>query len=604
MAGTRKLTVEVLGDAKGVTGAFKQAGDGAEGLGTQFNEFGKKAALAFTGLTVGVGLFAKKAFDAGMESQKVFKQTEAIIKATGSAAGVTAGDIDKLATSISFATGQDDEMIMSSMNLLLTFKNLKNAAGEGNDIFNRTSKIMMDVANVFGSTDSAAKILGKALNDPANGLKALKKANVTFTDSEKAKIEAWQASGQLAKAQDYILGRLEKTVGGTAEATRSMSDVMKVAMENLNEEVGSFLIPIFERFAEVVVTKVIPVVKKFIDEQMPKMIAFFERLVDKIEPVIRTIAEWLLPILKKLGDWMMDNKPVVAAFFGAIAGVAVIASIVAVGSAIAALFSPIVLIIGAIALLAAGFTYAYTHFEVFRTIVDGVVRFVRDVAVPAIVIAFQWLFQQATAIFNGLSQWIQGWVLIIQGIIDVFLGVLRGDWSRAWEGLKSIVHGILNGIVGLARAFLSPILGAFDVIWDALRAGMSGIFDGLAGIFKSAINKALDIVEQGLNFAIKILNKALDAIDVAAGPWVNFGSIPTVTIPALQNGGIVTMPTLALIAENGPEAVIPLDRAGETGNQYNTIEISVTGADPNAVVEALKRYYRSNGAIPIRVTNP
>jgi hypothetical protein len=71
-------------------------------------------------------------------------------------------------------------------------------------------------------------------------------------------------------------------------------------------------------------------------------------------------------------------------------------------------------------------------------------------------------------------------------------------------------------------------------------------------------------------------------------------------IPALANGGIVTGPQLALIGEAGPEAVIPLDRMGSMGG--NNVTINVQGADPNAVVDALRTYMFRNGSVPIRVS--
>lgn len=71
-------------------------------------------------------------------------------------------------------------------------------------------------------------------------------------------------------------------------------------------------------------------------------------------------------------------------------------------------------------------------------------------------------------------------------------------------------------------------------------------------------------------------------------------------VPAMANGGIVASPTLALIGEAGPEAVVPLDRMGQMGN----VTINVNGGDPNAVVDALRTYMRQNGAVPIRITNP
>jgi hypothetical protein len=65
----------------------------------------------------------------------------------------------------------------------------------------------------------------------------------------------------------------------------------------------------------------------------------------------------------------------------------------------------------------------------------------------------------------------------------------------------------------------------------------------------------------------------------------------------LAEGGIVTAPTLALIGERGKEAVIPLDKMPNMGGN---IYVTVQGGDPNAIVDALRRYQRQNGAVPIR----
>jgi hypothetical protein len=71
----------------------------------------------------------------------------------------------------------------------------------------------------------------------------------------------------------------------------------------------------------------------------------------------------------------------------------------------------------------------------------------------------------------------------------------------------------------------------------------------------------------------------------------------------LADGGIVRSATLAVIGEAGPEAVVPLNRAGEFGmGGGNNVTINVQGGDPNAVVDALRRYMKTNGNVPIKVT--
>ena len=69
----------------------------------------------------------------------------------------------------------------------------------------------------------------------------------------------------------------------------------------------------------------------------------------------------------------------------------------------------------------------------------------------------------------------------------------------------------------------------------------------------------------------------------------------------MAQGGLVMTPTSAIIGEAGPELVIPLDRLGEMGGGNNVV-INVNGGDPNAVVDALRRYMQINGTVPIRVS--
>jgi phage-related minor tail protein len=62
----------------------------------------------------------------------------------------------------------------------------------------------------------------------------------------------------------------------------------------------------------------------------------------------------------------------------------------------------------------------------------------------------------------------------------------------------------------------------------------------------------------------------------------------------LAQGGIVTGPTLALIGESGPEAVVPLNGSGRGsvgGNVYITIE-NVNGTDKEAARKLCKEVMR------------
>jgi hypothetical protein len=144
--------------------------------------------------------------------------------------------------------------------------------------------------------------------------------------------------------------------------------------------------------------------------------------------------------------------------------------------------------------------------------------------------------------------------------------------------------------------------------FEPFRAVVDAVFGAIKfGVTKIAIpyiNLLLDVWKTVFNAIGYIWNNTLGKISFSLPNWVpGLGgkgfSFPK--IPALAEGGIVTGPTLALIGEAGPEAVIPLDRMG--GMAGGNVTINVNGGDPNAVVDALRTYMFRNGSVPIKVTN-
>lgn len=72
-------------------------------------------------------------------------------------------------------------------------------------------------------------------------------------------------------------------------------------------------------------------------------------------------------------------------------------------------------------------------------------------------------------------------------------------------------------------------------------------------------------------------------------------------IPMMAKGGIVTAPTLAIIGEAGPEAVVPLNKNNTMGNQFNITVNAGMGADGaligREIIDAIKRYERASGPV-------
>jgi TP901 family phage tail tape measure protein len=79
------------------------------------------------------------------------------------------------------------------------------------------------------------------------------------------------------------------------------------------------------------------------------------------------------------------------------------------------------------------------------------------------------------------------------------------------------------------------------------------------------------------------------------------GFDPFAGIPFLANGGIVSSPTLAMVGDGGPEAVIPLSRGGGMGGNTYSITVNTGIGDPRVigeeVVNVISRFEKANGAV-------
>lgn len=262
-------------DAKGINRAitqFKRLDGGVnksafvlKNLNQATNNAFRSVARVGAGVALGAGLIGKALVSQAMEAKRVTAETNAIIKATGGSARISAKGVGELSDKLSMQIGIDDELIQKTANLLLTFKQVQNQTGEGNDIFSRAVTTAQDLGSVFGSAEAGAMQLGKALSDPAKGITALKRAGINFSEQQKEQIKTMVSSGNILGAQKLILDEVESQVGGTASATATDFGRMQVAVENVAEQLGTLLLPYLETFANFVTTTIVPVLTEFGD---------------------------------------------------------------------------------------------------------------------------------------------------------------------------------------------------------------------------------------------------------------------------------------------------------------------------------------------------
>ena len=262
----RKLSSEINGPS---TRAGSEAGRRA---GQAFHSGISRPLASVAGALAGVFAvravsgFLSGAIAEATEAAKVGAQTAAVLKSTRGEAGLTADQIGKLATQLSNLAGVDDEVIQQGENVLLTFTNVRNAAGKGNDVFNQATGLALDMSKALGTDLQGSVIqLGKALNDPIKGVTALQRVGVSFTEQQKKQIKARVTSGKTLKAQKIVLAEVRKEFGGTAAAVATPAEKMQVAWGNLKEQIGTALLPTMNRFATWMTSTGLPAVSAFLD---------------------------------------------------------------------------------------------------------------------------------------------------------------------------------------------------------------------------------------------------------------------------------------------------------------------------------------------------
>ena len=291
---------------------------------------------------------------------------------------------------------------------------------------------------------------------------------------------------------------------------------------------------------------------------------------ESIGEAVMPIVEKLMPAFTSMSDWASENTGLIVGIAGAIAAITaavLIANVAlkayAVAQAIASVTTAVLTAstyalwaatgIGIIVAIVAGILLLAHKFGILGDFVDGV----------TIIAEFLW-----NTIKSGYNWVVNNWGLMLAVIAAPFTAGI------------AFVISFKDKIVGIFRGIVDATIEIFSSIANSIYEPFKTVFNAIAGLWNSTVG----------------------ALGFTVPSWVplNLGgkTFEVPDIPVLGDGGIVTGPTLAMIGERGPEAVIPLNRAGG-GVAGNTINVNVTSANPQEVVRALQKYVRLNGNVPL-----
>lgn len=290
----------------------------------------------------------------------------------------------------------------------------------------------------------------------------------------------------------------------------------------------------------------------------------FRTLEGSMEDLAITLGDTLIPaimpfvdLIKDLANWLsgLDKNTLtiivtIAAFAAAIGPLLIVLGMVASG---------IGSIIAIIPALMAGLTLLAAH-----PIILALVLIIA--AAVLLEMKFGLLSKAASVLSEGV-----GW---LASGIGAFV-----DWvtnAVDWTDVLFFAFKVLLGPIGWIMLAMDALGISWDDVWDGMisiaqgaASFIGGIIDAMVGGIKWAVNAVID----GINVMISGLNSLKfdvpDWVPLIGGNTIGFSLSQ---IPRLAEGGIVTKPTIAMIGEAGPEAVVPL-----SGNSAGVGGVTITG---------------------------
>ena len=420
------------------------------------------------------------------ESIKVGRQTNAVLKSTKGAAGLTAKSIENLAQKLSEKTAVDDEAIQSAENLLLTFTKI------GKDTFPAATAAVLDLSAATGTSLKGASIqVGKALQDPVRGITALRRVGVNFSADQTEVIKKLVDTGKTAEAQKLILKELATEFGGSAAAQATPLDRLKVTYENLLETLGGYLVPVLNDVATATM--------KFVEQF---------RQGDELGGEFRDTLKGIYDILRPIAQFLFNHPALVAG--AAAAYIAFKATLAAMN-----LYSTIIKSFGAAQAYAAAGSLRGAAFA--RGLALGLV-----VGLPLLLLGVADTISQALLPKNLPAQ--------MESAFG-FTGSIQQRFAKWWANLKRLSAAgfkyLRDGAVTLGAVFFSNVrnsivqsLSAVSSAFKRMKSVASSVFNYVGGIAKSvgnAIRSAFEFAKGGVDALVNAIARVRSAVNNLPG---------------------------------------------------------------------------------------
>lgn len=550
----------------------------------------------------------------------------------------TGVSLDKLMDSV-----QTNGAVLKSMGMTLEDSIILLSEFEANGINSESAMMALKKATVSYAKDGKSMTQGlqetvKTIKDAKSETDALKIATEVFGSKGATEMTTAIREGRMELGQfGFKMEEFAGTVKETFDATQDPPDKMKTAMNNLKLTGTALANSIFEVLAPAI-NSAVEKAKSFnewfqkLSPTIKKLIVIIGGIAAAIGPVLVVLGGLAGSISKiialggKIAPWLAKSK-----MLGSLK-----TSLLGVKGAIAGITLPVAGVIAAIAALVGIFIYLYKTNEDFRNnvnvvweqikqvigsviesikiiisifvegfiqlwkkygdditkiatdafslitkIVEWFVRVVKDYILPFIL----WMVNIFQNNLDSIKQIFQGAFKIIGGIIDFFVGLFTGNWSKMWQGVKSIASGAGDILSGIFKV----IVNSLGNIWDKLKSlllkpiewakdKIIGVWNGITEPFQKVADSIARIWE-GIKSKFKLPHFTVKG-SLNPLTWVNNG-MPSIGVQWYAKGAIMTKPTIFGVngnnlmagGEAGEEAILPLSKLwDELGKNFDKLE--------------------------------
>lgn len=526
-------------------GAFSSAQSGISKIGQI--AAGILTSQVFTQLANTVKNFAVSVVQEAQEAALVQGQLQAVLTSTGGAAGVTAEMVNQLADALQYQSAYTDEAIISGQNMLLTFTNI------GKDVFPAATQTILDMSAALGQDlNASAMQLGKALNDPIQGVTALRRVGVQLTDEQENMVKQFMAVGDTASAQRVILDELAKEFGGSARSQVTSMDLLKKRFDNIKETIGTALLPTINKLGDTLgaaldnpeVQAAITQFTTWLSDAAPKaldaliqgfnMLKLFSQdagrgLADFVRPFlpaissIRDTLEKMRPTLEKVGAAMMEKL----AAAGKELGEKVFPFLVEKANQFADWFAenrPLIEDFAEALSVAFGFVLdvIVELWDTVEPLLDalmeailGLAEFVMEVATGDWAGAWETIQETTENVLSLIDDAIINFLDGIASLMGTSLKEIGNTWKGNWNQLKQIVSSVTEIIKNTIRSWLDNIKNAITTAWNNIVSTVTNAVNNMKNAVSNAMNQIVSAVTNAANSIRTAFSNALQAAQSA-----------------------------------------------------------------------------------------